>query len=327
MDGRNKSGHDESKEWIKSSWTRRTALAALALLLWPLLGRAEILRDQHMPSPALGRDLSYDLYLPPDASRLAGMPVIYLLHGTDSDGADWLDKGDLAATADRLIAAGTMPQAVIVMPDAANSWYVDSPAPAGIGAMGTAIGRDLPAWIEAHYKVSRAREGRAVAGTSMGGFGALRYALTEPDRYAAAAVMSGALWTFLKPDTPVQGKFADATARIFQGAFGDPFRPSLFIAESPLTAARDFPASALRPAFLMICGRNEMFHMREEQEDAQRILAAADIPVETALTGGDHDWDNWRTMLPRVLAFLGSHLKPGAAPVTAGHMVTVKSHS
>lgn len=305
------------------------ALLALAALLWAGTAAAQgsaVLREQHLASPALGRDLTFDLYLPPDAGAFAGMPVIYLLHGTDSSGADWLDKGDLQATADRLIAQGTLPRALIVMPDAGNSWYVDSPPPAGLGAMGTAIGRDLPAWIEQHYPVSRARDGRAVAGTSMGGFGALRYALGAPDRYEAAVVMSGAFWVFLRPDTKVEGRLADATARIFKGAFGDPFEPARFLAESPLTAAAGFPAAAPRPALLMICGRNEIFHMREEQAEAERVLTQAHIPVETALTDGDHDWDNWRAMLPRVLAFLGAHLKPGTPAATAGHAVA-KSHS
>jgi enterochelin esterase family protein len=185
--------------------------------------------------------------------------------------------------------------------------------------MGTAIARDLPEWVEGHFPVSTARDGRAVAGYSMGGFGALRLALAHPDRYVAAVSMSGAFWTFLKPDSQIVGKLAGATQLIFGGAFGDPFEPRRFIAESPFTLARDLPESAPRPAVLLISGRNEIYHMREEQDAAAPMLRAAAIPLETELTDGDHDWDNWRQMLPRVLQFLGRHLAPGTqVSVAAG---------
>jgi enterochelin esterase family protein len=313
---------------MRPSWQSGVA-ALLAVLLAgrAMAGPSEVRRGEHVASPALGRPLGFDLYLPPDLEGLARLPVIYLLHGTESTGADWLDQGALQATADRLIAAGQLPKALIVMPDAGNSWYVDAPPGAGLGAMGTAIEHDLPDWIEHHFPVRAAPGGRAVAGYSMGGFGALRFALTRPQRYAAAVVMSGAFWTSLQPDTKIEGKLAVAVGHIFAGAFGDPFDPARFVAASPLTLARDFPADAPRPALLMISGRNEVFHMREEQERMQAVLAAARIPVETELTQGDHDWDNWRAMLPRVLSFLGAHLQKGEPAATAARAPRPRAHS
>jgi enterochelin esterase family protein len=298
----------------------RDILTGLVLLAWAGCAAAqpsEIRRSEHFMSAALGREGSYDLYLPPDHDGLRGLPVIYLLHGVQSRGDDWLDQGNLQATADGLIAAGKMPRAIIVMPDAGDSWYVDAPVPAGMGAMGTALMRDLPDWIEAHYPASRERDGRAVAGYSMGGFGALRFVLVEPDRWVAAAAMSSALWAFLKPDTPVTARLAKSTARIFAGAFGNPFEPSRFAAESPLSLARSFPADAPRPAVLLISGRHEMFDAATEQDQARAALASAGIAVTVELTDGDHDWDNWKGMLPRVLSFLGASLKPPVPATTA----------
>jgi enterochelin esterase family protein len=298
---------------------RRLLLAFLLLAGAAQAAPSEVRRAEHFASPALGHDLGFDLYLPPDLPDLAQVPVIYLLHGTDSSGGDWLDQGDLATCADRLIAAGELPRVIVVMPDAENSWYVDSPPHSGAGAYGTAIGRELPRWIEAHFPARRDGAGRAIGGYSMGGFGSLRLALAHPGNYAAVGVMSGAFWTFIRPDSRIEGKLAEATQQIFGGSFGDPFEPKRFLAESPLTLARELPAGAPRPAVMMISGANEVFHMREEQEAATPILRAAGIPLETALTQGDHDWDNWRQMLPRILEFLGAHIEP---PVEASRTQT-----
>lgn len=288
-------------------------LAALLLLLLPGLAAAqgEVLRDQYFWSPALGRELHYDLYLPPGRSGLSRLPVIYLLHGVDGKGADWLDQGDLAQTADRLIAAHELPQAIIVMPDAGNSWYVDSPPDCGLGAMGTAIALDLPAWVESRYAARAGRAGRAVAGYSMGGFGALRFALTRPLRYAAAASMSSALWSWLTPESQMPERMLKPLRHIFAGAFGQPFEPALLVAESPLALAPALAGTRDLPPVLLIGGRHEMFDTAREQADAERVLTAAGVPVTAELTDGDHNWDNWRPMLPRVLSFLGQHLKPG----------------
>jgi enterochelin esterase family protein len=296
--------------------TRCRHLLVLACSLWAVAAAAqpsEVLRDQRFMSKALGRDATYDLYLPPDRDRLTALPVIYVLHGTDSVGADWLDKGDLQAIADRLIAAGTLPNCIIVMPDAGNSWYVDAPPPDGLGAMGTALSRDLPNWIDAHYPTNPTRSGRAVAGYSMGAFGALRFAVLPPYRFGAAAAMSSALWSFLTPETKLIGHRAEAVKRIFDGAFGEPFDPARMIAESPLTLVGEVPHRAPHASILMISGRHEMFDGADEQEEARRLFVGEGFPVEIQLTDGEHDWDNWRGMLPIVLAFLGKHVRSGVA--------------
>ena len=75
---------------------------------------------------------------------------------------------------------------VVVMPDAGNSWYVDFAAVGGPGDFETAILDDLPQAIEEGMPVRRQRGGRAIAGLSMGGFGALRLAFKRPDRYCAS---------------------------------------------------------------------------------------------------------------------------------------------
>jgi enterochelin esterase family protein len=143
------------------------ALAAALGFAAASANAGEVLRDLKAPSTALGRELSYALYRP-DGAR-GPLLAVYLLHGRNSKAADWLDMARAAETADRLIAEGRMPPCLIVLPDAGNSWYA--------GAMARALAHDLPAAIEARHGAAPARGKRALAGNSMGGFGAVGIAL------------------------------------------------------------------------------------------------------------------------------------------------------
>jgi S-formylglutathione hydrolase FrmB len=186
-----------------------------------------------------------------------------------------------------------------------------------MGAMATALERDLPDWIEATYPARSARSARAVAGYSMGGFGALDFALAHPQRYAAAAALSGAFWSRITPDMTVDAAWNNRVQRLFQGAFGDPFDPRRFVANSPMGAIDHMPGTAPHPALLLICGRQDDYHLDQEQAIMQQRLAAAHLAVEAELIPGGHDWDTWATALPTVLQFLGRHLQEPATASAA----------
>jgi len=294
---------------------RRLALLLLALLPLTLRGTpalaepSEVLRALEAPSPALGHPLGFVLYLPPGYEEgHERLPVVYLLHGAQASAADWVDQGHVQEIADWLIKAHRLPPLLIVMPEGGtNSWYIDAPD-GGSGNVATAIEQDLPAYVERTWRARTDRRGRAIAGYSMGGYGALRFALMAPDRYAAAAAMSGAFWTQVTPET----QFDERIQRIFQGAFGRPFDARRFVAASPMTLAGAMPHGAPVPAIYLTCGTSDRFHLDREQAVMAKRLAAMRIPVETALTPGDHDWETWSKALPAVLEFLA---RPFAAGV------------
>ncbi len=289
------------------------ALGALFLSGQALAGASEVKRSESFVSRALGHPVTYSIYLPADLDPAIRVPVVYLLHGALASSADWIDSGHLQSVADRLIEEHRIPKMIIVMPDAENSWYVDSPG-SGMGAMATALERDLPDWIEAHYPALPARSARAVAGYSMGGFGAFDFAFSHPNRYVAVAALSGAFWTWMKPDATFDAEHLAHLDKLFQGAFGAPFDPKRFVAESPAEAVDRLPGTALRPAVLMICGDHDEFHLDNDQRVMAQHLEAAHIPFEARMIPGGHDWGTWAQALPIVLEFFGKHLHE---PVTA----------
>ncbi|MET1537032.1 alpha/beta hydrolase, partial [Burkholderia sola] len=101
---------------------------------------------------------------------------------------------------DQLIQNGEIPPAIIVMPDAGTTWYVDLKEP-----METAFFQDLVPHVEKKYRTLTSRDGRVIGGLSMGGYGALRYVLKYPEKFQAAALLSPAIYN---PEPP-----ADSSAR------------------------------------------------------------------------------------------------------------------
>lgn len=275
------------------------AIAALFLSAAVATARAEV-HESSIASAALGRDLPHVVYTPPPETLRGATPaLILLLHGTVSRGNDWITMAKAAETLDRMIRAGSLRPVVAVMPDAGNSWYVDSAALGGPGDYQRAILDDLLPAIEKRWNTDARRESRAIAGISMGGFGALRLAFARPELFVAAASMSGAFWTRSDQRT----RPPEVIARIFQGAFGTPFDRDRFVALSPLgEALRLDPRRA--PAVMFIAGRDERFRSLEESRDLAARFAERGIAVEVADVAGDHDWGTWERSLEPVLSFV-----------------------
>jgi S-formylglutathione hydrolase FrmB len=153
-------------------------------------GRLEQLQ---FSTPAVNGATGVRILLPAgyDSHRKRRYPVLYLLHGAIDNYTSWTVKGD----AEQITAHYPL---IIVMPDSGPSggytnWYND-------GAGGPPewesyhIDQLIP-WIDQHLRTRASRGERAIAGLSMGGFGAMSYAARHPDTFAAAASFSGAVDT------------------------------------------------------------------------------------------------------------------------------------
>jgi len=111
-------------------------------------------------------------------------PVVYLLHGYSGNHRDWITKvPELTTLVDRY-------GVIIVCPDGANSWYIDSPLNPEL-RYETFMAGELPTYIDSHYRTLADRQHRAITGLSMGGHGALYLATRHRDRFAQAGSLSG----------------------------------------------------------------------------------------------------------------------------------------
>jgi enterochelin esterase family protein len=290
--------------WRIAGWGAALLVAASLLPRPAPAGAAPSTVSEHLlfASPALGRDMAYSLYLPPGYSAKGGpYPVIYLLHGVGDDDAVWPEEGKVRETADRLIAEKVLPPAIIVMPDAKTSWYVDSADVGGPGNYDTAIDRDLVAMIDATMPTIAERRGRAVAGISMGGFGALRFGLRRPFRYASVVAMSPALWLRVKPGVEIEEA---RTERVFRGSFGKPFNVDRFLKLTPVNEVAALQGEAKPPRIMLLVGDKETFSPPDARAFYDMLVDAGAKP-EFDTGAGNHNWAFWSTALEPVLRFIG----------------------
>lgn len=293
-------------------WSRSGVLGAVVLALAGGLAAARAdartIDGLAIDSAALGRKLHYAVWLP---DRLDGrpLPVLYLLHGTGGNQDDWLRYGDIAATMQHLVDDGTVPPMLVVMPDGGDSWYVDGANGTAPGADGGSAGQrwasafidELVPEIDRRFPTLQDRHDRAIAGLSMGGYGAVVLALQHPDLFGVAGSMSGALY---RPDETL----GDDDIAEFKGAFGEPFDPDRLAENSPfeLLAALD-PADA--PAIYLSSGSSDQYGLEENTVLFYVEAKHAGLPVELRVVHGGHDWDYWRRDLPHLLEFFTEHLR------------------
>ncbi|MFY7963128.1 MAG: alpha/beta hydrolase [Elsteraceae bacterium] len=273
----------------------------------PPAPRGVLIEQAAFESPALGRPITAAVYLTEGAGA-APAPVVYLLHGTNSAGMDWVREAHLTEAIDALIAAGLIRPMIAVMPDAANSWYADSAAVGGPGDYRAAIARDLPTGVERRWPTRAGRDGRALIGISMGGHGALGLAFSQPERYVAAVSLSGAFWNRTDQSTVA----ADRIARIFAGSFGAPFDRGRFLADSPFGQIQRLKDSGLPLAIRLATGDRERFNTLAQNVDLLGALREAGLDAELRVVGGDHDWGNWSQALPDALIFVDRAFRGGA---------------
>ncbi|MBQ9299929.1 MAG: hypothetical protein IJ214_05390 [Clostridia bacterium] len=123
----------------------------------------------------------------PDAFYRAGKKykVLWLLHGTYGDQTDWVRKTNIELYAEEKNLA-------VVMPPALNSNYSNWNGTMLGFRMFDYLTEELMPMVYGWLPVSDKREDNFIAGLSMGGRGAIKYAVNHPERFAAAAVLSAA---------------------------------------------------------------------------------------------------------------------------------------
>ncbi len=281
------------------------------------------IQSRSFASAHLGKDLAYQLYLPSgfDAKETARYPVVYLLHGRGDKMTAWTTiKPEL----DALIAAGRIPPVIAIMPDAPSSrragYYIDSQfagadgMPAG-EAIETAFTVDLIAHVDATFPTKTDRLSRIVAGYSMGGYGALRYALAHPELFGAAIVLSPAVYLPLPPP--------DSSTREF-GAFGrgaQVFDDVIYTAKNYPAVIPAFVATSLPLVMFIAVGDDEraLADPREASHDLDYeahtlynfMRRVPNVTVQLRVVDGPHDWVTWRPTFVEGVQYVFQQLKPG----------------
>ncbi len=226
------------------------------------------------------------------AERQGPPPVLYLLHGLSDDDSMWMRRTSIERYAEDLGLA-------VVMPQVHRSFYTDQ---AHGGRFWTFLADELPQIVNGFFNVSTRREDTFVAGLSMGGYGALRWALRRPEQFAAVAGMSGALDVHRLRE---EGEHEE----LMRLVFGD---RRITGTDSDLFHLLDQADAAALPRLYVCCGTED-----ELIEDSRRFAAAAverGADVTTGFGPGAHEWSYWDAAIRDVLAWLPLIPPPPVAP-------------
>ena len=147
---------------------------------------------QSITSSILKQDVAYNVYFPPsyNQDKTRKFPVLYLLNGFSGNNLDWSYHG-MAATMDSVIRNGAK-EMIVIMPNGMDSYYCNNYDDRKLHYEDFMV-KELIPQIESKYRIITSRGSRAIAGLSMGGYGATYHAFKYRDMYSSGYSMSGAL--------------------------------------------------------------------------------------------------------------------------------------
>ncbi len=245
-------------------------------------------------SACLGMSVSVNVILPQaahasqigmggSAAAPEGAPVLYLLHGLSDDHTIWMRRTSIERYAAEYGIA-------VVMPSANRSFYSNTPDGMHFWDY---ISRELPNLMPTFFNISTKREDTFVAGLSMGGFGAFKLAFNCPERFAAAASLSGSLqndWLY------------ESNRKLYEFDFGPREKLSETNNDLYVCSKKLVESGVPRPQLMQICGTEDFLY--QVNTDFRDHLAKIGYENKWIEAPGTHCWEFWDTHIQEVLKWL-----------------------
>lgn len=247
----------------------------------------------HFFSEVLGLSTSMTVILPQQTTAQIGMqnqkhgdrhPTLYLLHGLSDDDTIWLRRTSIERYAAPLGLA-------VVMPHVHRSFYTDM---AHGNRYWTFLSEELPQIARSFFPLSDAREDNFVAGLSMGGYGAIKWALRRPEQFSAAASLSGALHM-------ANPAFRERMPLDYHLIYGEQDIAGTENDLLWLLEQRD-KAGAQEPALYQCCGTEDFLY--EDNLVFRDACQRTSLQLTYEEGPGTHDWAYWDHKIQDVLAWL-----------------------
>ena len=275
-----------------------TTLFALVFASILVVSAQSQVKQFSLKSKLLGVEKEYSVYLPEgyDKSK-ENYPVLYLLHGAKGTHFSWLEpnRGNMQEIADKAIAAGRAKAMIIVMPNASGTG--EKNAGKNMGYFNVEnwpyeefFFQEFIPHIDKKFRTIATKDGRAIAGLSMGGGGAFVYAQRHPEMFGAAYSTSGLLDHRYRPQIPDYYDIGWLWS----------------VAQtSPVEYLRNATAEEVEKLrsvrWMLDCGDDDKIIFTNI--DFFLEMKREDIPVELRVRNGKHNWAFWRKSLPGILKF------------------------
>lgn len=248
----------------------------------------------------------YCVYLP--ASYDAGAtlhpaqsyPVLYFLHGLGDNERTLFNSGGWTML-DDLRRQHKMGEFLIVAPEGRRSFYINS-------ADGSVLYSDfflkefIPL-IETKYRVSKGRASRAISGISMGGYGALRFAFSQPEIFSSVSAQSAALITESPPELDTAARSGAPLGKVLAAVFGSPIDVTHWKDNSPFVLARRNEVAVRKLAIYFNCGQDDNYGFEKGAAALHEQLQKEGVKHEYHPYPGDHSLSYFMEHFTEVMEF------------------------
>lgn len=264
---------------------------------FPRVAPGVTMQDVTFFSAALKRKMPYRVYLPAKLVPGRNLPVVYLLHGGGANFQEWSNYSDVA----RYAAPDGSGGLILVMPEGAFSYFmnaVEKPE----DRYEDYLVNDLISDVEARFPAARGRQNRAAIGISMGGFAAIKLALSRPELFVFVGAFSPAIDAAHRRLIPIPF-WRWRTLRTIFGPWGSKTRQ---VADPFVLVYSANPA--VTPYLYLTSGETDPLLQANRRFAA--LLYDRHFSYEFHTQPGGHDWDEWDSRIPGCFESLLHYLHP-----------------
>ncbi|MBI2821715.1 MAG: hypothetical protein HYX74_05775 [Acidobacteria bacterium] len=252
-----------------------------------------------LESKVLGRPVNYSVYLPPSyAGGASDYPVVFFLHGLGEDERRWGERGGKEIL-DRLIAEKKVGEVVLAIPDGGRGFYTNSYD--GGQKWEDFLVQEFIPFIEGAYRIRPGPKWRALSGSSMGAYGAMKIGMKHPDMFSSVSA-HGAVLIDRFPETVEPGTRQARYLEILEGPFGKPFHREYWESENPIRLAEHVEHFKNLKLYFD-CGDRDRYGFDAGARVLHELLEKKGFPHEFAILPGDHGWEFLRKYGDRSLEF------------------------
>jgi S-formylglutathione hydrolase FrmB len=241
----------------------------------------------HLPEPA-----RVVVQLPPSYGDAPSRryPVVYFLHDGFGN-EETLSKRGIAAQLDGEMAAGRLPEMLVVSPRGIGTWFTDSAD--GKVMYGAFLASTLVPFVDGAFRTLPRRSARAAIGISMGGYGAVRWGLRSPELFTVTAGLSAAVQQLSRRSAE---SLPFLVRPAFRRVFGDSPATGPWRKHDLAAILLDEPGLAGRaPELLLRCGTEDKYLLSDVGAYFHKLVTALGGRSEIVLEPGGHDWAYWRS--------------------------------
>ena len=257
-------------------------------------------------SRILKRVAHYCVYLPPGYDAGASeqpakrYPVLYFLHGLGDNEQTLFNSGGWTLL-DDLRAQHKMGEFLIAAPEGGRSFYINS-ADNSVRYSDFFLQEFLP-HIEGKYRIRSGREGRAISGISMGGYGALRFAFAHPELFSAVSAQSAALITESPQELDAASRAGAPLAGVLAAVFGHPINVAHWNENSPFVLAKRNGAALRKLAIYFNCGQDDNYGFEKGAAALHEELQKENVKHEYRPYPSDHSLQYFLSHFAEVMEF------------------------